>query len=128
MKKLLLIEDDIWLGESFERVLAKEFEVERVESLQAAIEVSDEHIPDIIVADFMFEGRNSIELLHELASYEDTMRVPVILCSTIGRDIQMYESQLAHYGVVKVCDKADLTPETLRRTVREALAAQVEHP
>ena len=124
MKHVLLIEDDIWLGESFERVLSKEFETQRVESLQDAVSATNERVPDLIVADFMFDGRNSLELLHELSSYDDTMHVPVVLCSTLGRDIEAYASQLAHYGVVQVCDKAELTPEGLRRVIREALAAK----
>jgi DNA-binding response OmpR family regulator len=124
MKSVLLIEDDIWLGESFERVLGTEFKVQRVESLEEAAEATNQNVPDIIVADFMFEGRNTLALLHELSSYEDTMHVPVILCSTIGEDLQKFEDQLSHYGVVRVCDKADLTPGSLRRVVRVSLAAK----
>jgi uncharacterized protein YdhG (YjbR/CyaY superfamily) len=52
------------------------------------------------------------------------MHVPVILCSTLGEDIKAFESQLAHYGVVRVCDKAELTPDKLRRVVRESLAVK----
>jgi DNA-binding response OmpR family regulator len=124
MKQVLLVEDDIWLGESFERVLAGEFKVQRVESLHDAVEAVNQEVPDLIVADFMFEGRNSLELLHELSSYDDTMQLPVILCSTLGEEIKRYAPQLEHYGVAKVCDKAELTPEGLRRAVRETLAGK----
>lgn len=120
-KRLLLIEDDRWLGESYVRALKDLFNVDHVENIQTAIEKIDDNVPQVIVADFMLDGQNCLELLHELNSYEDTMKVPVVLCSTLGDDLKRYASQLTHYGVVAICDKAVMTPATLRRTVREAM-------
>jgi len=124
MKRLLLIEDDAWLGESYDRMLGKLYDVTHVQSLEAAIEAISRRVPDVIVADFMLEGKNVLELFHELASYEDTSIIPVVLCSTIGDELRRYETQLANYGVVRICDKATLTPESLRRAVHESLAVR----
>lgn len=124
MKKVLLIEDDTWLGESFCRVLQTEFTVTLAATLQASIDAINQSLPDVIVADFMLGGNNTIELMHELSSYEDTVKIPIILCSTIGDDIKIYGEQFRHYGVVKICDKAELTPQSLLRIVKEVA---VEH-
>jgi CheY-like chemotaxis protein len=122
MKRVLLIEDDTWLGESFTRVLSGEFSVVFVDTMTAAIDAINAELPDVIVADFMLSGKNSIELMHELSSYEDTAGIPIILCSTIGEEIKPYGEQLRHYGVVNIVDKSELTPDILVRTVREVLA------
>ena len=124
MKHILLVEDDQWLGESYERVLKQHFSVTYVHSLQDALPAIDTKQPDLIIADFMFDGRNVMELLHEISSYGDTWHIPVILCSTIGNDLDAYAEQLEHYGVVRVCDKADITPQSLQRIAREAMAAR----
>ena len=126
MARLLLIEDDTWLSESYQRALA-DYEVTAVTNLDAALDAINATLPDVIVADFMLEGRNSLEFLHEIASYDDTQVIPVVLLSTIGSDLQELAEKLAHYGVVKICDKAEVTPASLRRVVQEAIASERHH-
>lgn len=122
MKRLLLIEDDAWLADSYAHILSDAgYEVQTVKDGYEAIRLIESAPPDGIVADVLLEGHTIINLLHELQSYDDTAVVPIILCSGLAHPSMELE-RLHHYGVRAVLDKATVTPEKLIETVEEALA------
>lgn len=119
MKRVLLIEDDPWLAESYRRVMTKNgFEVRVVADADVAMRGLEKGQCDVIVADIMLEGHTVFALLHELQSYDDTATIPVILCSSLSSD-GLSEEKLHEYGVRRVLDKATLTPEQLVNVVGE---------
>ncbi len=121
MTNILLIEDDHWLSDSYTRTLTGQgYAVEFVDNAEAAMRSVEEHMPDCIVADVMLEGHTVFSLLYELQSYDDTRRIPVVLCSNLGHDT-LTKTRLHHYGVVAVLDKATLTPDSLDLAIKEAL-------
>ena len=118
--KILLIEDDHWLAESYQQILlASGFECQVVSEAELAMRVIDESPPDVIVADVLLGDHTVVPLLHELQTYEDTRKTPVILCTAINTAGSDLTKQLHSYGVVAVLDKSTLTPELLLNTVRE---------
>ena len=120
MSKILLIEDDHWLADSYQQILAAHgFDCQAVPEANLAMRVIDETKPDVIVADVLLGDQTVVPLLHELQTYEDTRTVPVILCTAIGANTADLTKQLHSYGVVAVLDKATVTPEMLLNTVRE---------
>lgn len=120
MKNVLLIEDDMWLADSYRDVIAsKGFECEVVATAEEAMDVIDTRIPDVIVADIMLADHTVIALLHELQSYDDTQKIPVIICSSLAKSAVHLQEQLHEYGVVEILDKATVTPEGLATTVEE---------
>lgn len=115
---ILLIEDDQWLAESYQHTLAG-YEVTVASSGQAAMNLLDDKQFDLIIADVMLEGGSVIDLLHELQSYDDTMTLPIILCTSLASSLRLADMQA--YGVVALLDKAAVTPDSLRVAVQQAL-------
>lgn len=121
MKTILLIEDDHWLGDSYGRMLKRSgYEVIRSDTAEAAMQSVEESMPDCIIADVMLEGHTVFSLLNELQSYDDTRRIPVVLCSNLDHDM-LSQARLHHYGVVSILDKATLTPDSLELAIKEIL-------
>jgi len=122
MKNILLVEDDHWLAASYGRILKGEgYEVSLVSDGASAMHYIEEHVPDCIVADVMLEGHTIFALLQELQSYDDTRHIPVILCSSLDHDV-LSEARLHEYGVVRVLNKATLTPDSLDLAIKECVA------
>lgn len=70
-----------------------------------------EGVPDLIFLEVVLTGPDGFALLNELMSYEDTMRVPVVLVTGLER---LAGRDLTAYGVVGILDKATMRPEEIR--------------
>lgn len=113
MKTVLLVEDDVWIGECYQTWLKGfGYDVLWVRDAQAALDVFDETKVDVLLLDIMLPFANGIHLLNVLASHADLMHLPVIVCSSMAPG-----SSLEPYGVRAVLDKATLTPKQLRAAV-----------
>lgn len=118
-KTILLVEDDRWLAESYQRVLEKAgYMVLATELQEEAITLIEQHMPHVIIADIMLDTNTVWPLLHELQTYDDTRRIPIVLCSGLDHPALLAEN-LHSYGVARVLQKATLTPEELVAAVRE---------
>ncbi len=117
---LLLIEDDRWLADSYIHVLDEEFDIDSAVNGQDAMDLIDVNDYDVVIADVMLERGLVIDLLHELQAYDDTARLPIILCTTLAQQITL--DDVKAYGVVAVLDKTTLTPKLLREAVEDSLA------
>lgn len=112
-KPILLIEDDQWLADSFLTVLrSRGHEVTQLSTAYEAMEWIDKNNPALIVADVLLGDHNTFTLFHELQSYPDTARIPVIVCTTLGKS-RLSRADLGSYGIVEVLDKVTLTPDQL---------------
>lgn len=120
MKHVLVVEDDQWLGDSYERLLRQaDFLVTRAKDAEVAMRAIEEQAVDVIVADVMLEGHTVFALLHELQSYDDTKLIPVVLSSNLPTEA-FGKADLQQYGIVTVFDKATITPALLVAAVNEA--------
>ena len=119
-KHVLLIEDDAWLADSYRDVMSSNgMDCDIVATAEEEMDSINASAPDVIVADIMLGDHTVISLLHELQSYEDTQKIPVIICSSIAKSAAHMQEQLHEYGVVEILDKATVTPESLATTVEE---------
>jgi len=114
MIKILLIEDDRWLADSYMDVL-DEYDVDTAVDGHVAMDLIDVNDYELIIADVMLERGLVFDLLHELQSYDDTSAIPVILCTSLAQRITLKD--VKQYGVIAVLDKATLTPKILREAV-----------
>ena len=80
-----------------------------------AMQAIDEGVPEMIFLDVLLDGPDGFTFLNELASYEDTARVPVVIISSLD----LGEMDLSIYGVVKVLNKAKMRPEDISECVWE---------
>lgn len=119
-RRVLLIDDDRWLGETFARTLKQaDYTVDTAHNGLEGMDMIDRHQPDCIVLDLFMPGPNGIVLLHELRSHSDLAKIPVILCTNSASDLQIEELQ--HYGVARMLDKLTMTPDDLLVAVKKVL-------
>lgn len=78
-----------------------------------AINSIDEQFPDLIFLDILLTGPDGFTLLNELASYQDTARVPIVIVSSIN----FTDQDLSIYGVVGVLNKDTLIPKEIKEYV-----------
>ena len=118
MIKILLIEDDRWLADSYMHVL-EEYEVDTAIDGHTAMDLIDVNEYELIIADVMLERGLVFDLLHELQSYTDTAKIPILLCTSLAQRIKL--DDVKQYGVVGVLDKSTMTPKILQESVEHAV-------
>lgn len=117
---ILIVEDDVWLAEQFERALTREgLSVRRTSNGHVAIELIDECMPRVVMLDLLLPGSTGMALLHELQSYRDTGQIPVIMCTNLAASLSLDE--LKPYGVRKLLDKTTMHPDDVLAAVRSVL-------
>ena len=82
MKKprLLLVEDDAALADLLEWHFRREdFEVEQTPDGEEALMMAQDHVPDIVLLDWMIEGVSGIEVCRRLRKATPTANVPIIM-------------------------------------------------
>ncbi len=118
MIKILLIEDDRWLADSYMHIL-EQYEVDTALDGYEAMDMIDVNEYELIIADVLLERGMVFDLLHELQSYTDTASIPVVLCTNLAQRIKL--ADVKKYGVIEVLDKSTLTPKILQETVEQAV-------
>lgn len=119
-KHVLIIEDDQWFLALVKKTLEREkFVVATANNTIEGMAAINKRVPDAIVLDFFMPGPNALVLLHELQSYGDTAKVPVILCTNNASDIP--SESIRSYGVASILDKTTMHPDDVVAAVRRAL-------
>ena len=117
---VLIVEDDEWQAEQYERRLKTAgIRTQVVPHALAAIDALDTALPDVIVLDVLLPGANAFAFLHELRSHSDLSNIPVILCTNSAD--QIAEEDVVAYGVVRVLDKTTMVPADLVAAIKKAL-------
>lgn len=115
--KILIVDDEKIIRDSFSRVLAKEgYTVEAVESGRLALEKVAEELFDIILLDLKMPGLDGLETLRELKSRDpDLVCIMITGYPTIESAVKAVKSGAYDY-LTKPCD-----PEELRIVVARAV-------
>ena len=117
---VLIIEDDIWLSEQFERTLQRAgCRTTSTSNALRAMELIDQSPPQVILLDMLLGGASGLALLHELQSYTDTAKIPVILCTNMASSID--KKDVEPYGVQRILDKTTMHPDDIVVAVRGVL-------
>ncbi|AKM80876.1 TPA: response regulator [Candidatus Saccharibacteria bacterium] len=117
---VLIIEDDIWLSEQFERTLQRAgCQTVSTSNALRAMELIDQSPPQVIILDMLLGGASGLTLLHELQSYTDTAKIPVILCTNMASSID--KKDVEPYGIRRILDKTTMHPDDIVVAVRGAL-------
>lgn len=84
MAKILLLEPDVLLAETYQRALrAAGHEPHTTATAQAAIDVADRIEPDLVLLELQLVAHSGIEFLYEFRSYPEWQNVPVIILSHV---------------------------------------------
>ena len=89
----------------------------------ASMAALDEALPAVIILDMFMPGGNGLVLLHELQSYSDTARIPIIICSNNASDMTL--ADLAPYGVVALLDKTTMRPSDMTNVLGRYIPSEV---
>ncbi|MBR2989677.1 response regulator [Candidatus Saccharibacteria bacterium] len=115
-----IIDDDKIFAECLERFLRvaekdmSQFIVKHFSNVIDAVAEMNGEVPDVVFLDILLDGPDGFTLLNEMASYDDTARVSIVIVSSL--DIRR---DLKDYGVVAVLDKATMTPEEVGAVLRD---------
>ena len=119
-KHVLVIEDDQWFLSLLKKTLEREkFIVATASNTIEAMAAINEKVPDVIILDFFMPGPNALVLLHELQSYSDTAKVPVVLCTNTASDVP--KDSISSYGVAAILDKTTMHPDDVAAALRRVL-------
>lgn len=114
---IILIDSDAVVGKCLSRNLAKNgFGVELFDNaIDAMRYISETKMPEMIFLDVMLTGPDGFTFLNEMASYTDTMKVPIVIVSE--KDFSNYD--LSEYGVVGILNKNTMKPEEVLEYARK---------
>ena len=113
---IFVIEDDRGWENYYRRIL-KQYELDFFHDGVEAIAAMDERVPDLVILDILLTGPTGFAVLNEMRSYPELMKVPVVIVTSVKIKDELAEQ----YGVLKVLDKGEMTPQELLRAVQEAL-------
>jgi len=121
MNRVLIVEDDAWLAEHYQRVCKRAgFETRHAPNAVDAMMMIDDDAPEVIILDMLLAATTGLTLLHELQSYGDLAHIPVIVCTNSAKDID--SALLQPYGVRRVLDKTIMHPDDLVAAIRSVIA------
>jgi DNA-binding response OmpR family regulator len=119
-QKVFLLENDKWLGDQYQQTLETAgFKVTRTTDAYDAMDMIDDDLPDVIVMSLLLSGAGAVGLLHELQSYVDTAKLPVIICTTQS---SVSLEDLEPYGVKRLLNSSTMKHDDLAAAVRSVLA------
>lgn len=119
MHTALVVEDTLTEREIFTSCLRRGgLNVLTASNAEEALEKITTYKPDIILLDIVLPGRSGFELCRELKADAETSKIPVVMCSTKGTDMDKFwgMKQGADAYIPKPVDQ-----EELLRTVKQLI-------
>lgn len=122
-KTILLVEPDYMLGDNYQTALSHKFEILIARSAQEAIDIIDNQQIDVVITDTLISENNGIEILYEIRSYDDWLKLPMIMLSSLPvSDFPIEAKDWAKYGISNFAYKPKTQPIDLVKMVQLALA------
>ncbi|MBQ6393642.1 response regulator [Candidatus Saccharibacteria bacterium] len=78
-----------------------------------AMNAIDDELPELIFLDILLDGPDGFTFLEELNSYSDTVKIPIVVVTSLNIKPQT----LINYGVRRILDKTTMTPDDIRKEV-----------
>ena len=120
MKKILFIEDDLFLSSLLGNGLKKEgFELVSVKSGSEANKLLKIGNPDLVLLDIILPDKSGFEVLEEIKSDPQVAKIPVMIISNLGQDIDIEKGR--ELGVVDYIVKAQVSIDDLVKKIRAYL-------
>jgi CheY-like chemotaxis protein len=121
MTKILLAEDDVFIGEIYATVLKKEgFDVRTAVDGEEALALARNNTDaSLMLLDIMMPKLNGVEVLKQLKADPQTKELPIILLTNLSDDNIIQEA--LHLGAVAYLIKVRFTPQAVVEKIREFL-------
>ena len=103
MKKILIVDDSISVRKALERILKpKNVEVLSADSAKVALDILEQHHPELIIADIVMPEMDGYEFCSLLKEHERLSAVPVLLISGIvNPEVKSKAKSVKAIGIVK---------------------------
>lgn len=111
---IFIIDDNTAFATCVQKAAGEEAKVFQ-DAVAAMREIDESGVPELIFMDILLTGPDGISFLNEMASYEDTGRVPIVITT----ELPVKMSELSEYGVVGVLNKDTMTPGEVRNYVQK---------
>lgn len=119
-RKILIIEDDFFIRELYERQFEKEgYAITGAPDGPEGLLKANEIRPDLILLDIMLPKLNGLDLLRTLKSKPETKDIPVILLTNLGQESVIKEG--FKIGAEGYLIKSAYTPSQIIEEVKEFL-------
>lgn len=118
--KVLIIEDDYFIRDLYQRQLQKEgYTVDTAPDGAEGLVQASNLKPDLILLDIMLPKLNGLDLLRTLRSKDETKNIPVLLLTNLGQESVMKEGfQLGAEGYLI---KTSYTPSQVVDEIKKIL-------
>ena len=114
---ILIIEDDYYVRELYERVLSNAgFDVFSAADGQEGYQLALRN-PDLILLDIMLPGRNGLTVLRQLKDSDQTKNIPVIVLTNLGQQSTIKEAMES--GAEEYLLKPEVDPYELAKRIQE---------
>lgn len=122
-ERILIIEDDFFIRELYERQFSKEgYTVLSAEDGPTGLVMSAQEKPDLILLDIMLPKLNGLDLLRTLKTKEETKSIPVILLTNLGQESVIKEG--FELGAESYLIKSAYTPSQIIEEVKNFLESR----
>ncbi len=113
--KVLLIEDDPELSEMYRLALSQaEIDVHLEGHAQAGLDALEAHTFDALILDILLPEHNGLSVLHELRTYHDWAKLPVIILSNLRPyETGFKQRDYAQFGIAAYLIKSETKPHQL---------------
>ncbi len=108
---IFVIDDDEIMAECIARAVKKETKV--FSNAITAISALNDEVPELIFLDILLDGPDGFTFLNELASYQDTAKIPIVIVTSL--DVSNVD--LSQYNVVGILSKDNMTPQEIKKYV-----------
>lgn len=125
MKKILVIEDDAFLGDVLlEKLKKEEYDAHLSRDGAEGLKKIKELKPDLILLDIILPNMNGYEILEAKQKDKEIEKIPVIIISNSGQPVEI--SRALALGVKDYFIKAQFDPEEVMFKVRNFLKKEGE--
>ena len=130
MKKILIIEDDLIIAQTYHyKLTAEGFQTALAMDGEGGLELASTFEPDLVVMDLMLPGLNGLEVLTRIRSHDTLAKTPVLFLSSHAVEAGSRLDRAA--GLNRSLVKSETSPSKVVQTIQEMFSYRekvLSHP
>lgn len=120
MKKILLVEDDLFIADIYSTKLSEAgFKVEIIKNGGKVLEKLRKEKPDLLLLDIVLPEFSGWEILREIKKDQNLKDLKIIILSNLGQKEEVEKG--LEFGAAKYLIKAHYTPSQVVEEIKEVL-------
>ncbi|PIZ46058.1 response regulator [candidate division WWE3 bacterium CG_4_9_14_3_um_filter_41_6] len=122
-ERILIVEDDFFIRELYERQFTKEgYDVLVADDGAKGLVMASQEKPELILLDIMLPKLNGLDLLRTLKTKDETKSIPVILLTNLGQESVIKEG--FELGAESYLIKSAYTPSQIIEEIKNFLESR----